>query len=1128
MLRPVWGLLLIAIWTGEPARAADLSPRSTTNNDPAALEFFEKEVRPLLANRCFSCHGAQKQKAGLRLDSRASVLKGGETGPAVVPRKPGESLLVEAINYGENVKMPPRSRLPAKEVETLTRWVEMGLPWPASPQTVSAPTSAFDLAGRRTGHWAWSSIADVAPPSVKDQGWPLGPEDRFILAKLEAKGLKPAPEADRNVLIRRLSFDLTGLPPTPDDLRAFVNDSRPDAYERLVDRLLASPEFGERWGRHWLDLVRYAETRGHEFDPPIPNAWQYRDYVIRALNADVPYDQFVTEHIAGDLIAAPRLDPKSRANESILGTGFWFLGEEVHSPVDLAQDECDRFDNRLDVTSKTFLGLTVACARCHDHKFDAISQRDYYALSGFLMSSNYRQVRFTTSELEHDVAREGDAQRKHWREGVSKSLAALVSASLDRLPSDLLEARHALIDHPDRKGGPSQGWEDALRSARSDIHHPFHPFAAAVSYSPIDFQSKLSNAVELGCCAEPWSPTGLSAGQYRVLCDFSKLAPLTRFQNGFAFGLRPVAAGDVVARFDGPKTTFAINDMASVRRDPAFATLPLAKGTETDHGRIGQWDRAGQTLRSTEFSLGKGSLYYLVKGAGRAYASMNSHLIVAGPLHGAVMTEWTDGGVGWRWVHHDLSAYEGHRAHIEFCGSGSGEFAVASVIQSETPPRFTPRPNDRILTALSRRGVDSPEAMANAYRAIFQNLANWLNVPDAQRAPNEDQARLADFVLRSRPLFHESDDVRSAFNAVAHSAEAWHQSAAVRLAWPAPTAPAIEDGNGVDGDLLIRGSPKKHGPVVPRRFLEALVSNQGTLTLEDGSGRLALAGRMTARSNPFTSRVYVNRVWHHLFGRGIVASVDNFGVLGERPTHPELLDFLAGRFMREGWSTKRLIRSLVLSRTYRMSSRPEPASDALDPDNLLLHRRSIRRLEAEPIRDAILALSGRLDRTMGGPSVPVHLTDAMQGRGRPGSSGPLDGAGRRSVYLAIRRNFLAPMMLAFDAPIPFSTMGRRNVSNVPAQALILMNDPFIAEESRIWAHRVRAEPGRSTEDRVRGLYLAAFSRDAAPDEIQRASEFLRSQAESLGLPADAWASDDRAWADLAHMLINSKEFVFLP
>ena len=361
--------------------------------DPSALEFFEREVRPLLVGRCQECHGAKKQKGDLRLDSRAAVLAGGSTGPAVVPGKAGESLLVDAINYGDLYQMPPKSKLPASEIAVLTRWIDMGAPWPGDdrPKSAAKVAAAFDLEARAK-HWSFRPIRAPEPPEVRDRAWPKDAIDRFILAALEAKGLAPAPEADRRTLIRRATFDLIGLPPEPAEIDAFLEDESPDAFEKVVDRLLASPHYGERWGRHWLDLVRYAETAGHEFDYDLPDASGYRDYVIRALNADLPYDQFVVEQVAGDLLDPPRRHPTEGFNESILGTGFFFLGEGTHSPVDLREEEAQRLDNQIDVFSKTFLGLTVACARCHDHKFDAISTKDYYALAGYLQSSRSVQA----------------------------------------------------------------------------------------------------------------------------------------------------------------------------------------------------------------------------------------------------------------------------------------------------------------------------------------------------------------------------------------------------------------------------------------------------------------------------------------------------------------------------------------------------------------------------------------------------------------------------------------------------------------------------------------------------------------------------------------------------------------
>ncbi len=379
---------------------------------PEALEFFEKKVRPVLVENCFECHSAtaKRVKGGFRLDSRAGMLAGGDLGPALMPGQPEKSRLIEAISHKNvKLKMPQKYKLPDAVIADLTAWVTMGAPWPDEKLVKKNAVSTFDLAKRKAEHWCWQPIHVPEVPKVQDVTWGTSDIDRFLLAKLEAKGLKPARDAEPRTLIRRLYFDLIGLPPARADVEEFVKAwdtagaKRGEAIEKVVDQLLDSPQFGERWARHWLDLVRYAESRGHEFDYTIPNAYHYRDYVIRALNSDVPYNQFVTEHLAGDLLTSPRMH-KDGFNESILGTAFWFLGEECHSPVDIRQDQADRFDNRIDVMTKTFLGLTVACARCHDHKFDAISTKDYYALFGVLESSNYRLARFDTITHNRKVA----------------------------------------------------------------------------------------------------------------------------------------------------------------------------------------------------------------------------------------------------------------------------------------------------------------------------------------------------------------------------------------------------------------------------------------------------------------------------------------------------------------------------------------------------------------------------------------------------------------------------------------------------------------------------------------------------------------------------------------------------
>ena len=402
-------LIVLVSWSAAAAGRAG-EPASEGGNikiDPAAIEFFEKSVRPILVERCQGCHGPTKQNGGLRLDSRQGALAGGLTGPAVAPGRPEKSLLIDAVNYGELYQMPPKAKLPPEEIATLTQWVKQGPVWgidsSAKSEAVAAVTSkpgaqpGLDTPGefeRRAKSWCFQPITNTDPPMVSkgQAGWPRNPIDRFVLAAMERRGLSPAPEADRRTLIRRLSFDLSGLPPEPAEVKAFLADTSANAYERLVDRLLASPRYGERWARHWLDLVRFAETAGHEYDYETPNSFRYRDYVVRALNADLPYHQFVLEQVAGDLLTSPRRHPSEGFNESIIGTGFFFLGEGTHSPVDVREDEVRRIDNQIDVFSKAFLGLTVGCARCHDHKFDPITSRDYYALAGFLRSSRRQQA----------------------------------------------------------------------------------------------------------------------------------------------------------------------------------------------------------------------------------------------------------------------------------------------------------------------------------------------------------------------------------------------------------------------------------------------------------------------------------------------------------------------------------------------------------------------------------------------------------------------------------------------------------------------------------------------------------------------------------------------------------------
>jgi hypothetical protein len=1101
-------------------------------DDPSALEFFEKQVRPILAARCYECHSEDQDepKGGLRVDSRGGLLAGGDTGPAIDLASPEKSLLLDAINYGDVYQMPPKSKMPDEEIAILTQWIKQGAPWPA--ETAKSRTLAkaeFDLAARKAAHWAWQPVQPTEPPAVNQVAWPLHPVDAFILSGLEAQGLQPAPPADRRTWLRRVYFDLIGLPPTPEEVEAFVQSEDPHAHQTVVERLLDSPHFGERWARHWLDLVRYAETRGHEFDYDIPGAWRYRDYVIRALNADVPYDQLVMEHLAGDLMSPPRLHPTEGFNESILGTGFWFFGEWVHSPVDIRMDETDRVDNMIDVASKTFLGMTVSCARCHDHKFDAISQRDYYALAGFIQSSTYRQVCFESMEQHRALTQEWQALQERTGRDFAQALVESRTDVVGQLAKFLLNSSNAQNDAAAPKGGAwelptdlAARWRLHLREAKQNPQDPFHLWSQAMDAGAWDAtRSRLLAQFDTKGTS---ATTELIARDSTTILDVRHATPDVWRVDGPTFGPRAVRAGDLLFgdRTDAPLVQFA--EYAAARRDSFWNALKLAPDAKAEPGRTGAWSRADRTFRTSTFTLERENLYYLVRGSGHVYAVVDSHRVNNGPLHGSLVHGFENIATP-QWVAHPLGRYRGHRAHVEFSARGDAPLEILAVVQADqAPPNPSHNANRLLWDGLAKS--ESLEALAFHFQHVFQAVLNQVGEGRLAATPDAaDRAAIANWLLAHPELTVSDPGALAALQDIRASFHPQRLALMAKIKTPSYTAPAMWEGPRFDEKLLIRGNPKTVGSEVPRRLLEALAGPEPLPG--EGSGRLELARQIASPSSPLTARVFVNRVWHHLFGRGIVASVDNFGVLGESPSHPELLDYLATQFVQEGWSVKRLIRDLTLSQTYRMSSQANLAAVEADPNNVLLHHMRIRRLQGEAIRDAMLSVSGQLDPKLYGPSVPVHLTAFMQGRGRPGASGPLNGAGRRSIYGEVRRNFLPPMMMAFDTPAPFSTMGRRNVSNVPAQALILMNDPFVVEQSRHWAERILHEEGLSRHDRVQRLYLAAFSRPADDAELAQAIAFMDQQASDLMLPAQAAEEDVRVWSDLCHVLINVKEFIFL-
>ena len=1307
-----------------------LSTHAAEQADPAAftapqLEFFEKEVRPLLVQRCYSCHSGQskKLKGKLRLDSRAAILHGGDTGPAVDLKKPAASLLIDAVNYGDVYQMPPAGKLPAAEIATLERWVEMGLPWPTekAPDGTTA-MEEFDLASRQQSHWSWRPVVRPQLPAIKDADWPRQDLDRFILARLEGEGLKPAPRAQRHQLIRRLHLDLTGLPPTPAQTAAFLSDETPGAYEALVDRLLKSPHFGERWGRHWLDLVRYAESRGHEFDYNAANVHQYRDYVIRALNADLPYDQFVREHLAGDLLPNPRTHATEGFNESILGTGFWFLGEWVHSPVDIRQDELDRYDNMIDVMCKTFLGLTVSCARCHDHKFDAITQKDYYALAGYLQSSGYRQVRFDTLQSNLKVARQMEAFQEKAQPALVAATSAARHKTLARLEDYLLfslqvigtlPAPHAAdpakevvfmdfesgtygdwkttgtafgdrpntaetigkyqgdvsaagkffvnshsirngkdVKHDDgargkltsppftvghryirmlvgggahrgktcinlmRDGkivgtltgksnnrmetrwldvGPFRGqlltievvdevtgswgnigldhivftdqppgmrrphqqlaanqqahvneeahkarlnpaialaWTQHLLTARDNRNDPFYTWAQLITRAG----KSLPTDEAVGKHLEAWAKDVVTAWslpeEARLLVDYATL-PAAKFKtDGPAFGTSPRRVGQVTLSLDAKSPITQVYGRAAAVRTADWAKLNHQAGQQPDVGALGKYIRSGQTHRTPTFTVQQGNVHILLRGDGHIYAAVDSHAVIQGPLHRVLTTSFKNNEGKLKWVTMNLAAYRDHRAHLEITGAGNTPTEVLMVVEGERAPTLPEdRPDPLAIAHLAPLQGTSASKLAITYRDVLKRVSEQLASTPGKLTPSE--AGLLTWLHRHPELFYLGDPVATAeLEKVSAPLIASRNQLVQQIQTTSRLAPAMVDGSAEDEFLLIRGNHKTTNGTIPRRFLEALNGKKNPAG-GNGSGRLELAEHILSDVNPYVSRVMVNRIWHHLFGRGIVPSTNNFGVLGQRPSHPHLLDHLASTFKQEGWSIKSMIKTIVLSQSYQMSSRSDSRAEQADATNRLLHHKPVRRLEGEIIRDQLLALSGRLDTKMYGPSVPIFLTQHMQGRGRPGN-GPLDGNGRRSIYLSIRRNFLHPMLLTFDMPIPFNSIGRRNVSNVPAQALILMNDPFVVGQTELWAKRLLADarwkdmPAQQRfRERLKELYVTAFSRPPTETEHQQFAQFLVSQGKALNIPPESQSDDLRIWKDIAHILVNTKEFIFI-
>lgn len=775
------------------------------------LRQFETHVRPILDEHCLKCHGTAKQWAGLRLDSREAILKGGDSGPAAIAGEPNASLLIRAVRHeDENLKMPQDDKLTDQQVEILTSWVKSGLPFPAA--------SAASKRHRDPNHWAFNRPTEVEIPAVQDSAWPQSDLDRLILAPLEASGLSPAPKADKRALIRRVTFDLTGLPPTSAEISAFLNDERPEAYSELIERLLGSPAYGERWGRHWLDVARYADSNGLDENVAHGNAWRYRDYVVRSMNADKPFDQFIREQLAGDQLEASSEDVR---NEFLTATGFLSIGPKVLAEVNMPKMRMDIVDEQIDTVGRVFLGMTFGCARCHDHKFDPIDAADYYGLAGIFKST-------------------------------------------------------------------------------------------------------------------------------RTMDTYTKVA---------------------------------------------------------------------------------------------------------------------------KWHEHPLKSAEATQIQANYDAQvAAKKMAIESTIRSADEALRASLPGTEVL----------PESKEAQY-------------PEATRA--------------------ELTKLREELSAL--------EKAPPEL----PSSMGVTEDEIIDVPIHVRGNPSRLGDVVARHVPAVMKGPESPVFSGQHSGRRELAEWLVSDRHPLTSRVLVNRIWRWHFGRGLVSSTDNFGLLGEKPSHPELLDWLAKEFIHRKWSLKEMHRLILLSSTYQQSTVVSSEAAKVDPDNRLWSRFPVRRLAAEEIRDSLLFVSGQLDATMGGSLLKV------KNRGYLFDHTSIDttdyNSRRRSLYLPVIRNNVFEMFQLLDFPDPAVPTGDRATTTVAPQALMMMNSDFVMQAADALAGIVLTSSSTDAE-RITHVYVTCLGREPAEEEVLRDRQLIQETLQAFS--TDTRSDADRlraAWSVMCQVVLASSEFAYL-
>jgi hypothetical protein len=1103
-----------------------LGPLPALSAQDAGIEFFEKRIRPILVEHCYECHAvsAKKVRGQLLLDTRQGVRKGGVSGPVIEPGDPDKSLLIKAVRYTDpDTKMPKNGRLPAALIADLEAWVKMGAPDPRDQATtVKAAKSWDEIVRERRAWWSLQPVKTPALPTPKNGDWSKDPIDRLLLTAMEEKGLTPAKDADPRTLIRRLSLVLTGLPATGDEVEEFTkvwhSSAKPQAVvEKLVDRLLASPHFGERWARHWMDVVRFTETHGNEWNYEVHHAWRYRDYLIRAFNDDVPYDQFVREHLAGDLLPKPRTSLPSpsgrgaggegRVNESVIGTAFYRFGEVNHDDcIDLRSIGYDLADNQIDTLTKAFQAMTVACARCHDHKLDAISMRDYYGLLGILRSS--RQVAHTIDAPEVNA----NIQQK-MRDTLAAIRTELADAWLKEIePARLQKALEKVTDDKLPMENPLSVWRMIAKLQKQDKK----TFAEAWQIADDKYRKE---------------DDARKKQDFEILADFR--GPDVWFKQGWQLsgqGLRGAFGGEFAVAPQGERAITAI--------------FPNGLFTNSLSEKL------NGSLRSPILKTKRKYISFLVRGENASAVRLVSNNCQLNYRNYRYLTE-----NAWQWITFPLPAdLDSLRVYAEIMtkfdnpkfpdqlGSlGGGKDYRVPWEQAATDARS----HFGITHVVLHDQPTPPQMRVNSVRALFHGEAPESAVALASRYHDHLRiiirgwgAHLNDgFAAPWLDAFVQQGILSNRANLTPKLAKliAEYRRLDAELALPRIVPGLADAGPGFDQPIFSRGDCMKPGERTPRRFVEVLSPKPIKST---GSGRLELANLIASPDNPLTARVLVNRVWHHLFGTGLVRTVDDFGHVGELPSHPELLDYLADRFMHPspagrgaggegmGWSMKKLIRAIVLTKTFQLSHTPSAGALEADPTNRLLSHYPARRMEAEAIRDALLATSGRLDRTLYGLSIPAYREKEYADRRL--FKGPLDGNGRRSIYVKVTLMEAPKFLEAFNFPGGKVCQGRRDVTNTPAQALALLNDPFVAAQADVWAKRLIERKGDTVQGRVEAMFRAALGREARPAEFDRFGRFVSQVAMLNNVRDDDVLSSAAVWRDVGHAMFNLQEFVAIP